>query len=145
MSSNHMSLFTQRSPFFKMLQLRGNIKPAGYGVTMREPLMVPVTTGPQLEGISNSYADRSPTPMTGYTSANWDLSMYLIDVSWDHYDDKRAGGPEEMVNWSEAHFRNAEQRSNNKILSHLWAVPENALSAGGVREQIMSIRTAING
>lgn len=144
LSANHMALFTQRSPFLKMLQLRGSIKPAGYGTIMREPLMVPVLTGPQLEGVTNAYADRAPQPMTGYTTAEYPLSEYIIDVSWQDYDDKRAGGEVEMVRWREAHFRNAELRSFNQILSDLWAAPEGANTVG-VRQQIMSIRTAING
>lgn len=144
LSANHMPLFTQRSPFLKMLQLEGNIKPAGYGVQMREPLMVPVLTGPQLEGVSNAYADRAPQPMTGYTTAEYPLSEYIIDVSWQDYDDKRAGGEVEMVRWREAHFRNAVLRAFNTILSHLWTAPENSLSAGD-RTQIASIRTFING
>lgn len=144
LSANHMPLFTQRSPFLKMLQLRGNIKPAGYGTIMREPLMVPVLTGPQLEGVSNAYADRSPQPMTGYTTAEYPLSEYLIDISWQDYDDKRAGGPEEMVKWREAHFKNGELRSFNKILSDLWKAPED-LNSSGARTQIASIQTFING
>lgn len=144
LSANHMALFTQRSPFFKKMQLNGRIQPAGYGVTMREPLMVPVLTGPQLEGVSNAYADRTPQPMTGYTTANYDLSEYIIDVSWQDYDDDRAGSPTEMVKWREAHFRNAELRAFNKILSDFWKKPEDTKSAG-CREQIASIRTFING
>jgi len=57
LSANHMPLFTQHSPILKMFQQQGRIKPAGYGVVMREPLMVPVVTGPQLEGVTNAYAD----------------------------------------------------------------------------------------
>lgn len=144
LSANHMPLFTQRSPFLKKMQQMGQIKPAGYGVMMREPLMVPVPTGPQLEGVSNAYANRSPQPMTGYTTAEYPLSEYIIDVSWQDYDDKRAGGPVEMVRWREAHFKNAELRSFNKILADFWAVAENTLSAGD-RTQIASILTFING
>lgn len=144
LSLNHMPLFTQRSPFLKKLQMMGRIQPSGYGIQMREPLMVPVITGPQLEGVTNAYADRSPQPMTGYTTAEYILSEYIIDVSWQDYDDWRAGGDVEMVKWREAHFRNAELRAFNTILSHLWANPEDANSVG-VRQQIASIRTFING
>jgi hypothetical protein len=144
LSANYMSLFTQRSPIFKMLQMRGRIKPSGYGTKMREPLLVPVLTGPQLEGVTNAYADRSPQPMTGYTTAEYDLSEYIIDVSWQDYDDRKAGGDVEMVQWREAHFKNALERSNNRIMRHLWAAPEDPNSIG-VRQQVASIRTFING
>jgi hypothetical protein len=144
LSANHMPLFTQHSPILKMFQQMGRIKPAGYGVVMREPLMVPVTTGPQLEGVTNAYADRAPQPMTGYTTAEYPLSEYIIDVSWQDYDDKRAGGDVEMVRWQEAHFINAEKRSFNKILADFWAIEESPKSAGA-RDQIASIRTFING
>lgn len=144
LSANHMPLFTQHSPVLKAFQLAGRIKPAGYGVVMREPLMVPVPTGPQLEGVTNAYADRAPQAMTGYTTAEYPLSEYIIDVSWQDYDDKRAGGEVEMVRWQEAHFKNAEKRAFNKILADFWAIEENTKSAGA-RDQIASIRTFING
>ena len=143
LSAKYMSLFTQRSPFIKMLRLRGNIQPAGYGVEMREPLMVPVLTGPQLEGISSGYAANNPTPMTGYTSAKYALSQYAINVSWEDYEDVQATGEVEMVKWRAAHFENAIERSNNRILDDLWKAPEDANSAG-IREQLASIRTFVN-
>jgi len=144
LSANHMPLFTQHSPILKMFQQMGRIKPAGYGTEMREPLIVPVTTGPQMEGVTNAYADRAPQAMTGYTSASFPLSEYIIDVSWQDYDDKRAGSEVEMVRWQEAHFINAEKRSFNKILNDFWANEDNAKSAGA-RDQIASIKTFING
>lgn len=144
MRSNFTPLFTQRSPFLKMLQLHGQIKPSGFGTTMREPLMVPTLTGPQLEGVTNAYADRSPQPMTGYTTAEYTLSEYIIDISWQDYDDVRAGGEVEMIKWRESHFKNGSLRSFNQILADLWAAPEGANTIG-VRQQIASIRTFING
>jgi hypothetical protein len=144
LSSQHMPLFTQRSPFFKMMQAKGRIKPAGYGITMREPLMVPVLTGPQLEGMDNSFSTVEAQAMTGFTTANYVLSRYRIPVAYDNYQDLQAGGPEEMVRWREAILKNALLRSYNKVLSHFWAVPENTKSAGA-RDQLGSIRTFING
>lgn len=139
-----MSLFTQRSPFLKMLMMRGRIKSSGYGRRMIEPLMVPVLTGPQLTGVTNPYAIVDAQPMTGYTQAEWDLSEYVIDVSWEDYQSKRAGGAVEMVNWVQAQYKNAYARSMNTLMNHLWQEPENPLSIGG-RQQIMSIRALVNG
>lgn len=144
LSNKFLPLFTQRSPFLKKLEMNGQIKPAGYGIMQREPLLVPVLTGPQLEGVTNSFADIEPQALTGYTSAKYVLSQYLIDFAVEDYQMKEAGGPEEEVRWMEANFLNANLRSYNKILSDLWKGPENTKSAG-TRDQIMSIRTLING
>jgi hypothetical protein len=144
LSKNSMPLFTQRSPFLGALMMRGRIQKAGYGTNMREMLTVPVTTGPQLVGVANAYADFSPQPMTGYTTAEYILSEYYFNLSWQDYDMKRANGPVEMVQWQESHFINAHKRSYNKILADLWAAPENPLSAGD-RTQVASIQTFING
>lgn len=143
LSKKFMPLFTQRSPFLKKLQMNAQIKPAQFGLMQREPLLVPVLTGPQLEGVSNAFADRSPQALTGYTSAKYTLAEYLIDFGVEDYQMMEAGGPEEEVRWMEANFLNANLRSYNKILSDLWKAPETAGSAGR-RENIMSIRTAIN-
>lgn len=144
LSLKYMDLFTQRSPVLKMLQMRGRIQPAGYGNIMREPLMVPVTTGPQLQGVSNPYADIDPQPMTGYTSAEYPLAEYAIPVSWSFKQNKAAGGPEEMVRWKEANFKNALLRSMNTMMDHLFAAPEDPLSIG-TDARLMSLLTAING
>jgi hypothetical protein len=144
LSKKHMPLFTQRSPLFQQMALNKNIQPSGFGVEMREPLMVPVPTGPQLTGISNYYADTDPQPMTGYTTAIYVLAGYKIDVSWSEYDTMRAGSPVEMVQWVQAHFLNAEKRALNKLMTDFWAPPENVGSAG-TPTQIGSLRTFING
>jgi len=144
LSRNYMSLFTQRSPLWRMMAMSGRIQPSGYGVQMREPLMVPVDTGPQLQGQSNAYATIDAQPMTGFTQAEWLLSEYAINVSWQDYDMKRAGGKVEMVNWIQAIHENALERSDNKLMNDLWAAPEGPLTIGG-RTQIMSLRTALNG
>lgn len=144
LSKNHISLFTQRSPFLKMLMMRGRIKSTGYGTSMIEPLVVPVLSGPQLQGTTNAWATVDAQPMTGYTQANYYLSEYVIDISWQDYDSKRAGGAVEMVNWVQAQYKNAYLRVHNTLSNHLWQEPENALSIGG-RQQIMSIRALING
>jgi hypothetical protein len=144
LSANFMPLFTTRSPFIKMMMMRGSIKPAGYGNQMREPLMVPVLTGPQLTGVSTGYADNPAQPMTGFTSADYVLSEYAINVSVEDYQMAQAGGPEEMVRWHEAIFKNANIRALNKIRKDFWAAPEDANSAG-VRVQVASILTFVNG
>lgn len=144
LKANHTSLFTQRSPFLKMLQREGRIQPSGYGINMREPLVVPVLTGPQLQGVNDPYAAQTAQPMTGYTTAEYNLSEYIINVSWSDYQDVSAGSPVEMVRWHEAHFRNAELRAFNTILSHIWGNPEDPNSIG-VHQQLASIRTFING
>ena len=144
LSRNHMSLFTQRSPVWRMMMMRGRIKAAGYGVIMREPLEVPVSTGPQLIGITNAYATIDPQPMTGFTQAEYVLSEYAMNVSWQDYDTKRAAGPVEMVSWVEAIYKNAHDRATNKLMNDFWDIPEDPLSIGS-RQQIMSVRTAING
>lgn len=143
LSSNYMSLFTERSPFFKMLAMKGQIKGSGFGNRMREPLMVPVDTGPQLVGVENPYATNDAQPMTGFTEAHYDLSEYVIPVSWELYQEMRAGGDVEMVNWVQAIYQNAIVRSNEKLKNDLWAPPENIYSAG-TRKQIASIRTFVN-
>lgn len=144
LSHKFMALFYQRSPLFKKLQMNGQIKRAGYGIMQREPLLVPVLTGPQMEGVSNSFADIQPQALTGYTSAKYPLSQYLFDFAVEDYQMREAGGPEEEVRWMEANFQNANLRCLNKLLSDFWKAPENALSAGD-RTQIASIRTFING
>jgi hypothetical protein len=142
--NNYMSLFTQKSPFFRLLAMMGQIKGTGYGDKMREPLMVPVDTGPQLQGNANGYQAVEPQPMTGYTEAHYNLSEYLINVSWEWYQARRAGGQTEMVNWIQSHYKNAITRSNNKLMNDLWAPPEGANTIG-VRTQMASIRTFVNG
>jgi hypothetical protein len=144
LSRNHMSLFTQRSPVWKMMMMRGRIKSAGYGVIMREPLEVPVATGPMLQGVTNAYATIDAQPMTGFTQAEYILSEYAMNVSWQDYDTKRASGPVEMVNWVQAIYKNAHNRAMNQLMNDFWAIPEDPLSVGA-RNRIMSIRTAING
>lgn len=144
LSANYMPLFTQRSPVLKMLQMRRGItKPRGFGDRMREPIMVPVTTGPQFTGQTTGYAEENPEPMTGYTSAYYYLSQYKIDVSWDDYDTVRGGDPVEMVRWSESHFKNALLRSFNTLLKHMWDPPE-TVGSTGIRTRIASLRTLIN-
>ena len=144
LSSNYMPLFTQRSPVLKMLQLRRGItKLRGYGDRMREPVMVPVTTGPQFHGVTTGYEEDNPEPMTGYTSAYYYLSQYKIDVSWDDYDTVRGGDPVEMIRWSEAHFKNALLRTFNTLLQHLWSPPE-TVGSTGIRTRIASLRTLLN-
>jgi hypothetical protein len=144
LSSKHMSLFTQRSPFFKILSDTGRIQGSGYGTNMREPVRTPTITGPQLQGVTNPYAGIEAQPMTGFTWAQWPLSEYVMDISWEEYDEKRAGGPVEMVNWVQAVLEQGHDKAMNKIMDDLWAAPESANSVG-VRNQIMSIRTALNG
>lgn len=144
LSRNYMSLFTQRSPLFKMLAMRGQIKKAGYGVMMREPLRVPVTTGPQLTGVTNAYAYIPPQPMTGFTQAEWPLSEYVIPVSWQDYDSRRANGEVEMVRWVQSIYEQANDRTMNTLMDHLWFPPESPLSIGS-RQQIASLRTFVNG
>jgi len=144
LEANYMLLTTRRTPLMMMLLLRGNIKKSGYGLTMREPVVTPAPTGPQLVGVTNSYAEVDPQPMTGFTTATYPLAQYLIPVSYSDRQMKEAGGPEEMVNWQQAVFQNALERSMLKLETDLWAPPENALSAGA-ENQIASIRTLING
>ena len=143
LSKNFMFLFTQRSPIWAQFQAKGRIKPAGYGVQMREPLAVPVTTGPMLQGVANPYAYIEAQPMTGFTTATYPLSEYAMNISWDEYDMKRAGNPTEMVDWVQAIMENAWNRAMNKIMDDFWADPSLPASVG-TRTQIMSIRTALN-
>lgn len=144
LDNKHMSLFLQMSPFWGTLAEEGRIQGSGYGTVMKEPVRVPTLTGPQLQGISNPYTPIEAQPMTGFTWAQWVLSMYGMDISWTDYDAKRAGGYVEMVNWIDAVLEQGHDKAMNKMMDDLWAAPENANSIG-VETQIMSILCALNG
>lgn len=139
-----MSLFTQRSPLFMMLALRGNIQKKGFGIEMREPLRTPVPNGPQLAPISNPYATVNLQPMVGFTSAVYALAGYQIPVSWPNKQMKQAGSPVEMVNWVQAQFEQAIDLSMDRIMYDFWKDPADT-NSGGTDAQLASILTYING
>lgn len=146
LTSRHVSFFNTLSPLFATLLQKGRIRPFGHGNRKRVPAMFPTSSGPQTEGITNPYAERSPMATTGFDSYEYTLAHYGKIMPIDEYELRQAGSNEvEKVRWKQAIIEKNLMEMKHKIAADLMANPETANSNGLSRARIGSLQTYLNG
>lgn len=80
-SKNFANVFTGHNPLFYLLRKNGNVQAGGLGIKALEPLMYADAGGPQVEGVTDPYAELTPSETVGWTTAEYAWCEKRLSVS----------------------------------------------------------------
>lgn len=134
--------FGQHALFRKLKELK-RIVTGGLGTEIVVPTKYPAAGGPVAEGVSDPYAARSHSPMTGITSLKYTAAEYMMPISAPVRELKLQGSLTKKVDYLQSVMEIAMDRFMDKLRTDMWASESNADSAGSAT-QLASIRTLLN-
>jgi hypothetical protein len=146
LSANCADVYSSNSPFFARMRAAGRIKTGGIGYTWSEPFYYPVTTGPQLQGVSDMWADQvRPTETGGISQLQFTPAMFIMNVGIAKYDLKAQGSDTKRVDYLQTIMKISNTKWGETLNSQLWAA-EGATGADGQSKAVLgSLRAYING
>lgn len=134
--------FGHHSLFTKLKSLK-RVVTGGLGTEIVIPTKYPAQGGPAAEGVSDPYAARSHSPMTGITSLKYTAAEYLMPISAPIRELKLQGSLTKKVDYLQSVMELAMDRFMDKLRQDVWAAEHNADSAGSAT-QLASLRTILN-
>lgn len=143
-ATDFANVFSSHSPLWYRLRQQKNIQTGGLGLKALEPFEYPDVNGPQVEGVSDPYAEMTPAETYGWTNAEYTWCEKRLSVSIPELTMDLQGSDTQKIN----HLNAVKDISVKKFLENLnldlWR-GEGAVGAGGASRQYLgSLRAYLN-
>lgn len=143
-AKNFADAFTGNNPFWYMLRKNSNIVTGGLGIKALEPTEYASPNGPQLEGVTDPYAEMTPSETDGWTNAEYAWCEKRLPVSIPELILDQQGSDTQKINYLDTVKDISIKKFMEGLNLDLWAAEGAVGSAGNSRQRLGSIRTYLN-
>lgn len=144
MATNFADAFTGNNPVWFKLRAQGNVVTGGLGIKALEPTMYASPNGPQIEGVTDPYAEMTPSETEGWANAEYAWCEKRLSVSIPELVMDQQGSETQKINYLSTIKDISVDKFMEGLNLDIWAAEGAVGSAGNTRQKLGSLRTYFN-